>query len=255
VLESIADPTTRAALATALGKKDKVQVARTVGGADLGELAGLAVTLCELWGPVDDVLARTRTMSWPAPAARALDELEQAVAIARRLAPEAQFTADLGDVRGFEYYTGLRFAGYAQGAGDAVVRGGRYDELVARYGRPARAVGFAVDIEAIAQAQQAADVSTIAPTCGVLVVASDHDRAARIALALRATGVRAAVDLSGGHVGERRQYAGEVGLTHVLCLDDGQMHAVGGGDAVRVEAEAIEGLLHGDAAQLRALFR
>ena len=44
-------------------------------------------------------------------------------------------TIDLGDVRGFDYYTGVRFAGYASGAPDAVLRGGRYDELIGRYGR------------------------------------------------------------------------------------------------------------------------
>ena len=65
-------------------------------------------------------------------------------------------TLDLGELRGFEYYTGMRFAGYAAGHGEAILKGGRYDELVGRYGREAHATGFAMDIEGVAQAQRAA---------------------------------------------------------------------------------------------------
>jgi ATP phosphoribosyltransferase regulatory subunit len=50
------------------------------------------------------------------------------------------------------YYTGLTFAGYAPGAGAAVAAGGRYDDLLARFGRPGPAIGFAVDLEWATQA-------------------------------------------------------------------------------------------------------
>ncbi len=254
VLEAIDDPAARAALALALGKKDKAQVARAAALPAMNGLAKLAVALCDLWGPVDEVLARAKALPWPDSVATALGELERAVASARRLAPEARFTADLGELRGFEYYTGLRFAGYARGAGDAVLRGGRYDTLVGRYGRAARAVGFAVDIEAIAQAQRAAQVSAPAPTPGVLVIGADREAAGRIAQALRATGLRAAVDLVGGDPTERRRYAGEVGWTHVLAVDAASAYAVDGGDPIAVASAAIAAASHGDAALLRALF-
>ena len=52
-------------------------------------------------------------------------------------------------MRGFDYYTGVRFQAFVPGAPDAVLRGGRYDELLARYGRPSPAVGFAVDVDAV----------------------------------------------------------------------------------------------------------
>ena len=59
---------------------------------------------------------------------------------------------DLGEVRGLGYYTGITFAGYAPGAGSAVASGGRYDGLLARFGRPGPAIGFAVDLEFATQA-------------------------------------------------------------------------------------------------------
>ncbi len=64
----------------------------------------------------------------------------------------ARVRVDLGEVRGFDYYTGVRFQAFVRGAADAVLGGGRYDDLLARYGRPSPAVGFAVDVEAVAGA-------------------------------------------------------------------------------------------------------
>lgn len=57
---------------------------------------------------------------------------------------------DLGIVNQINYYTGVVFRGYAEGAGDAVLSGGRYDSLVEAYGRKAAATGFAVDVDALA---------------------------------------------------------------------------------------------------------
>ena len=83
---------------------------------------------------------------------RALGELSAIVAAAKARGIDARLRVDLGEVRGFDYYTGVRFQAFVAGAPDAVLRGGRYDDLLARYGRPSPAVGFAVDVEAVAVA-------------------------------------------------------------------------------------------------------
>jgi len=57
---------------------------------------------------------------------------------------------DLGLVHQIDYYTGVVFRGYVEGAGDAVLSGGRYDALVEAFGRPAQATGFAIDVDAVA---------------------------------------------------------------------------------------------------------
>ena len=56
-------------------------------------------------------------------------------------------TFDLADLRGYAYYSGARFAIYAHGATDALVRGGRYDEVGAVFGRIRPAAGFSLDIK------------------------------------------------------------------------------------------------------------
>lgn len=56
-------------------------------------------------------------------------------------------TFDLADLRGYGYYSGTRFAMYVSGACDALVRGGRYDEVGAVFGRNRPAAGFSLDIK------------------------------------------------------------------------------------------------------------
>ena len=56
---------------------------------------------------------------------------------------------DLADLRGYAYYSGARFSIYAPAASDALVRGGRYDEVGAVFGRNRPAVGFSLDVKAL----------------------------------------------------------------------------------------------------------
>ncbi len=62
---------------------------------------------------------------------------------------DVNVTFDLADVRGYSYYTGARFAIYAPGSSDALVRGGRYDQVGAVFGRNRPAVGLSLDLKAL----------------------------------------------------------------------------------------------------------
>src|SRR5207302_5734008 len=54
---------------------------------------------------------------------------------------------DLGLVRSLGYYTGAVFQVYDPAYGVPIGSGGRYDELLAGFGRPLPAVGFALNVE------------------------------------------------------------------------------------------------------------
>ena len=56
---------------------------------------------------------------------------------------------DLADLRGYSYYSGVRFSLFAQSARDALARGGRYDEVGAIFGRNRPAVGFSLDVKSL----------------------------------------------------------------------------------------------------------
>ncbi|MES2482582.1 MAG: ATP phosphoribosyltransferase regulatory subunit [Pseudomonadota bacterium] len=59
----------------------------------------------------------------------------------------ARVSFDLADLRGYAYYSGVRFGVYTPGGSDALVRGGRYDEVGAVFGRNRPAVGFSLDVK------------------------------------------------------------------------------------------------------------
>ncbi len=198
VLESSPDAEHREKLRVALARKDRRAVARLT--ESLPEATrSLAPALVELWGPARAVLERARPLPWPEPARQALEHLAEVLAGYREIAGEAALDGDvlgidLGEVRGFEYYTGLRLAGYVGGAPEAVLGGGRYDRLIGRYGRPAAATGFSVDIEAIAQAQRSLGLPTSRRGLWLALCAEAPlaDTAA-LARALRAAGARVAL--------------------------------------------------------------
>lgn len=62
----------------------------------------------------------------------------------------ASVSFDLADLRGYAYYSGAMFSMYVPGASDALARGGRYDEVGLVFGRKRPAVGFSLDIKALA---------------------------------------------------------------------------------------------------------
>ena len=175
----------RAAVHAALARKDRAGLAAATRGT---AIAALADALVGLWGPAAPTLARARALAWPDDVQRALGELAAVLAALGELAPDAPpVSLDLGDVRGNAYYTGVHFAGYAAGAADAVLRGGRYDELLARYGRAAPATGFAIDLELVAQAH--GDDAPALPR-GLAIAGPG---AAALARTLRAAGVRVVI--------------------------------------------------------------
>lgn len=189
VLDAAPDAESRARLAAALARKDRAGLRAAARGLP-AQIGPIAEALGSLWGPAEATLVRAAALPWPDDVRRALDGLRAVLAAFADLAdpPAPPLTIDLGDVRGFDYYTGIRFAGYAGGAPDAVLRGGRYDELIGRYGRPARATGFAIDLEALAQAQRTVGVAAPATVRGVAV---HGEGAAALARELRARRIRA----------------------------------------------------------------
>ena len=79
----------------------------------------------------------------------ASDGLREALGSLRWLSKHLDGTRvlfDLADLRGYAYYSGVRFSIYTSGASDALVRGGRYDEVGAVFGRNRPAVGFSLDV-------------------------------------------------------------------------------------------------------------
>ncbi|MBQ8923543.1 MAG: ATP phosphoribosyltransferase regulatory subunit [Lachnospiraceae bacterium] len=60
---------------------------------------------------------------------------------------EEYMSFDLSMINGYNYYTGIIFNGYTYGTGDAIVKGGRYNNLMSQFGKEAASVGFAIYVD------------------------------------------------------------------------------------------------------------
>lgn len=101
------------------------------------------LALISLYGDEKVLAEAARVLPKTPPVTQALDHL-------RWLAGHvdgARIRFDLADLRGYAYYSGVRFGIYTPGASDALVRGGRYDEVGAVFGRNRPAVGFSLDVK------------------------------------------------------------------------------------------------------------
>jgi ATP phosphoribosyltransferase regulatory subunit len=136
------------AIIAALASKDAARLAGLTAALPAGVRQGLQA-LPSLYGGIEVLaLARERL---PANAAikAALDDLQWLAGHLQQTHPQVRLGFDLADLSGYAYYSGVRFALYAKGSSDAVLRGGRYDEVGAVFGRRRPAVGFSLDLKTL----------------------------------------------------------------------------------------------------------
>ena len=94
----------------------------------------------------EEVLSQAEALAGPT---RAVDYLRRLYDELSAAGYAGYVRFDLGMVHQMDYYTGVVFRGYAEGAGEPVLSGGRYDHLVEHFGRETQATGFGVDIDAV----------------------------------------------------------------------------------------------------------
>src|SRR5438105_7486856 len=126
----------------ALAAKDASELASLTKNFPASSREGLR-TLLSLYGDAKVLDEAAKALPHTSSLQEALDQLRW---LARHV-QGAKVTFDLADLRGYAYYSGARFAIYIPGASDALVRGGRYDEVGAVFGRNRPAVGFSLDVK------------------------------------------------------------------------------------------------------------
>ncbi|MCR5302764.1 MAG: ATP phosphoribosyltransferase [Lachnospiraceae bacterium] len=76
-----------------------------------------------------------------------LDRLIKIMEILERDGVDKYVSIDLGLLNKYNYYTGVLFRAYTSGFGDAVIKGGRYDNLVKEFGKDTPAIGFGISLD------------------------------------------------------------------------------------------------------------
>ena len=166
-----------------------------------------------------DVLIRARqSLAGNVAALAAVDEIEQVAERVSRQQPDLQLHFDLAELRGFHYHTGVVFAAYQSGQGQAIAQGGRYDDIGKVFGRARPATGFSADLRSlIALRAEALGAAKTSLNAGVFAPANDAPALMAKVAELRAAGHRVVCELSGQDGG-----AAAAGCQQVLVLQDGQ---------------------------------
>ena len=150
LLESLgADAETQGVLRQLVEKKDFVSYRATLKPYLQTEAGKALWNLPRMFGGAE-VLEQAKLQT-DNPAAREavayLEDIYEVLSVAG-LSDHVQF--DLGLIQNIEYYTGMIFRGFVQGAGSNVISGGRYDRLIGQFGKEIPATGFGLDVEAVA---------------------------------------------------------------------------------------------------------
>jgi len=176
--------------------------------------------LPRLFGGVD-VLDRAAALYTDDKISDILDNLREVFNSLSSLGYEGKISLDLGIVSHIDYYTGIVFRGYLSTIGEAVLKGGRYDNLVGEFGRQCNAVGFGVNVDSAAKHMIICGNSKKAETSQVLVFgkAGHEVDAMRYVLDLQNKGIRAENSLFDSRE-ESEEYAKNHGIKELAVIGD-----------------------------------
>src|SRR2546430_8321506 len=131
---------------------------------------------------------------------------------------------DLGAIRDFDYYTGVIFEGYGPDLGRPVTQGGRYDGLLARFGREAPATGFVVQLDLVSEMLTRGARPPELPRVDAAIAwrgAAGLRTALRVGSTLPPFGMRAVVDTEARTHDATRNWWQAVGAANLIYCTDG----------------------------------
>ena len=156
---------------------------------------------------------------------------------------------DLGAIRDFDYYTGVIFEGYGPDFGRPIAQGGRYDALLARFGRPAPATGFMIQLDLVSEMLTRAPRPPALPRIDAALAWSDPglSTALRLGSTLRLFGMRAVVDTQPRSPAEAKAWWRAIGAANLVhCRSDATVSWTSEGQRSRsLPPEQVAGRLAG----------
>jgi len=177
----------------AIARKDTSAVARLV--AEIAPTAHVADALLALPSLVgrDDALGRAARLARNARSERALENLTEVYRLVTVYGLAETVIVDLGEVRGFDYYSGLHFEAYVAGLGASIGAGGRYDGMLGRFGYECPATGFAFEIGRALLAMESQGLAVPQTGPDFFIIDSTPEKTAALSLSRRLRDLGASV--------------------------------------------------------------
>ena len=209
------------ALRAALGRKDAAELARLVGELSVSSAtADLLLALPGLQGGAE-VIRRAAELVQNPRSERAVTGLAEVYRLLGAYGLAEAVLLDLAEVRGFDYYSGVNFEGYVEGFGAELVGGGRYDQMLARFGTPCPATGFAFDVNRVllALTAQGLEPPVMGPEFFVIDFTEDKGTALALCRRLRELGLGVARDIMSRPLAESLAYARDIRAARAVVID------------------------------------
>jgi len=216
------DATQSRAVRTAIAAKDTSGLQKLLKELPVTEQQRIELlALPRLYGG-HEILAQARQVITNQASQKALDNLERILEVLAVYGVEEHITLDLGEMRGFDYHSGLVFQGFLSGFGRAVCSGGRYDGLTERYGFPSPATGFAFNLYNLLFALDRTLDERVEEGTDILLFSSGQDKAPaqRLAVTLRNQGYSVARDIIERDQAASLDYARRMHYRYLLVFND-----------------------------------
>ena len=145
--------------------------------------------LPELIGGVE-VLKEAKKYALNKNSVEAIKRLEKLQDLLCAYGVEKYITFDLSMSGTYGYYTGIIFRGYTYGTGDAIVKGGRYDHLLEKFGKASPSIGFVIVVDELLNgiSRQKIKISYKSKNTFILYDANRQAEAIKLAKEFRANG-------------------------------------------------------------------
>ena len=137
-----------------------------------------------------EVLKEARKIALNSETLEAVKRLESIYEILVSYKVDKYVTFDFSMHGTYGYYTGIIFRGYTYGTGDAIVKGGRYDTLLEKFGKASPSVGFVIVVDELmsAFARQKVEIPCEYKTTYILYDEDRHSEAISLAKDFRKNG-------------------------------------------------------------------
>lgn len=109
-------------------------------------LARVLSQLPQMFGSAE-ILEKAKSLTDNPQALKAVARLEEIYELLKVYGYEKYITFDFAMLSKYHYYTGIIFQAYTYGTGEALIKGGRYNQLMKHFGKPAASIGFAIVVD------------------------------------------------------------------------------------------------------------
>ena len=117
-----------------------------------------------------EVLEQARNVAPNSTGIMAIKRLEKIYQMLQLYGVEKYVTFDLGMTGLYGYYTGIIFRGYTYGTGDAVIKGGRYDHLIEKFGKKSPSIGFVIVVDELMNAMMRQKLRILYPRKNTIIL-------------------------------------------------------------------------------------